>query len=142
LCQIALAEPNPHITPGWKVQRRGIRLDHAHPLEGISLFDLGPHLVELAQIGAKPNENPALPVELADDQVARDREVQAARNGESLRAADRMAVVAERRGVCEHLAVAAGLDERGAYRTQPRERVERNAHRARPPCDPRLPRTR
>ena len=80
-------------------------------------------MIELAQIGTEPNENPALPVEFAGDQLACDRQVQAVRNCERLGTADRVAVVAERQRVCEHLAVAADLYQRGADRAQPCERL-------------------
>jgi hypothetical protein len=64
-----------------------------------------------------------LAVELAGDQLACDRQVQAVRDREGLGSADRMPVVAGRHGVCEHLTVSADLDERGADRAQPCKRL-------------------
>ena len=63
-------------------------------------------------------------VELIGDQLARDRQVQTVCHSERLRAADRMAVVAERHGMCEHLAIAADLYQRGANPAQPSQGVE------------------
>jgi hypothetical protein len=73
--EIALTEANAHVSPGRKIQRRGIGFDHAHGFDRIGRCDRGSQFVELAQIVTKPNENPALPVELSRDQLARDRKV-------------------------------------------------------------------
>ena len=121
-CKVSFAETNLHIAPGWKVQPRGIGLDHAYALDRIGRCERGSQLIELAQIGPKPNENPALPVEFAGDQLAGDREVQPIRTRERLRAAERIGPsLAKRHRVCEHLAVTSDLHQRGADRAQPRE---------------------